>query len=145
MATSSFLAVLARKQSKESERWYPHLSYSSLRQRSLPSSGAVLDVAGGGQGEESQDAQGEHGARHRCWVRGASLTVISSACRLSDTRRGRFLTYKQMDVIWHKWLTHGSDVSVVPLRSARARQPQGHRACAREVAADVVLHQMRVI
>lgn len=45
----------------------PNLSDPSLRQRSFPSSGAVLDVTGGGEGEESQDAQEEQRVRHRCW------------------------------------------------------------------------------
>lgn len=43
-----------------------HLSDPSLRQCSLPSSGAVLDVTGGGQSEESQGAQAEQGGMHRC-------------------------------------------------------------------------------
>lgn len=44
----------------------PHLS-PSLRQSPFPSSGAVLDVTGGGEREESQDAQWEQGVMHRCW------------------------------------------------------------------------------
>lgn len=44
-----------------------HLSDSSLRQRSFASSGAVLDVAGGGDGEQSQEAQREQRVRHCCW------------------------------------------------------------------------------
>lgn len=45
----------------------PHLSDPTLRQRPFPSPGAILDVAGGGEGEESQDAQGEQGLMHGCW------------------------------------------------------------------------------
>lgn len=45
----------------------PNLSDRGLRQRSFPSSGAVLDVAGGGESEESQKGQEERGVRHGSW------------------------------------------------------------------------------
>ena len=63
-----------KTKNKIKDRWLPrkhngpHLSGPSLRQRPLPSSGAVLDVAGGGERDESQDAQGGQGVRHRCWL-----------------------------------------------------------------------------
>lgn len=45
----------------------PNLSDGALRQRSLPSPGAVLDVAGGGESEEPQQGQQEGGLRHGSW------------------------------------------------------------------------------
>lgn len=45
----------------------PNLSGGALRQRSLPSPGAVLDVAGGGESEEPQQGQQEGGLRHGSW------------------------------------------------------------------------------
>ncbi len=64
----------------------PYLSDPSLRQRSFASSGAVLDVTGGGEGEKSQDAQREQGVRHRCWLwmSAAHLCVLRLAGCLSD-------------------------------------------------------------
>lgn len=45
----------------------PNLSGPGVRQRPFPSSGAVLDVTGGGESEESQQGQEERGLRHGSW------------------------------------------------------------------------------
>lgn len=49
-----------------SARPVPYLSESCVGQRPLPAPGAVLDVAGGGQGEEAEEGEGQrrlcHGA-----------------------------------------------------------------------------------
>lgn len=87
----------------------PHLSYPSLRQRSFPSSGAVLDVTGGWEGEESQDAQGQQGVRHSCWfwMNAAHWYVLRLGERVTDLPIDS--SYKQMDMTWqsdwHSYLT----------------------------------------
>lgn len=67
---------------EERASFSPHLSDPGLRQRSLPSSGAVLDVTGGGESEESQEGQEERGMRHGSWSPGAD--VPPSPGRMAD-------------------------------------------------------------
>ena len=138
--------------SRQNGLWSSHLSDASVRQRSLPPPGAVLDIAGGGEGEEPQDAQGEHGVRHGCcwWSVGWALRTgaVSSAwvdVRLTDNSVGASLIRHGPDKShrhtgdWRQWRA-----ILLPIRTRVRGAPASAEVAGRCVSAWDVCHHTDV-
>lgn len=109
----------------------PNLSDPSLRQRSFPSSRAVLDVTGGGERDKSQDAQEERRVRHGCWFLDERRAPVACVPRLGGCLTDVSL-HSSLISTW-TWPDRATDTRV--WRQCRAvllstRTPEGHvREC----------------